>query len=86
MPGVDLAAIRRLVETICTDPDVRLIISDDRTVRPVWPARFESLPHPTKVCQAAVTVCAEDGAPFNVSLCDVRSYRQPVRLPVPSAA
>ena len=87
MAGFDPSPIRRLVELICTDPDLLLQTEDGRIVRPVQPVAFESLPHAEKVCQAAVKVvevvadvvavaadvaaAAGVGAPFNVSLCDV---------------
>lgn len=71
MAGFDPGPIRRLVERICADPDMRLLTADGLIVRPVQPPAFESLPHPEKVCQAAVKVVQDGGTPFNVSLCDV---------------
>lgn len=83
MAGFDPGSIRALVELICADPELRLVTDDGRTVRPVQPPAFESLPHPVKVCSAAVRVTHDGGAPFYVSLCDV----SPVSLaqPVPHA-
>jgi hypothetical protein len=71
MAGFDHGPIRRLVERICTDPDLRLLTADGLIVRPVQPPSFESLPHPEKVCQAAVKVVPDGGTAFYVSLCDV---------------
>jgi hypothetical protein len=71
MAGFDPGPIRRLVERICADPDLRLVTVDGLIVRPVQPPAFESLPHPDKVCQAAVKVVRDGDAPFYVSLCDV---------------
>lgn len=72
MAGFDPSPIRRLVELICTDPELLLVTEDGRIVRPVRPVAFESLPHAEKVCQAAVKVVEVGGGePFNASLCDV---------------
>ncbi|GAA1990902.1 hypothetical protein [Catenulispora subtropica] len=71
MAGFDPGPIRRLVERICTDPDLRLLTAEGLIARPVQPPVFESLPHPEKVCQAAVKVVADGGTAFYVSLCDV---------------
>ncbi|GAA2033303.1 hypothetical protein GCM10009839_37070 [Catenulispora yoronensis] len=76
MAGFDPSPIRRLVELICTDPDLRVVTEDGRIARPVQPPVFESLPHAEKVCQAAVKVVEDGtGTVFNVSLCDLSVFR-----------
>jgi hypothetical protein len=86
MAAFDPEAIRRLVETICTDPEVRLQTDTGLVVRPIWPPRFESLPHPDSVCQAAVKVVVDGGTQFNVSLCDVVVHQPVLAQPLLLAA